>query len=225
MQTRRALPPWPIVVCVTVVVLVRIVSSQLDYRADVPWEDSAMEAGMGLSLLGFWFWPPRSGESLAPGPSLRLALQLGVVYLLLLGPCERAHDDHPVVKWILLHRPIYFFLLSHGIARLLTRLRLDANASIYEALGPTALFLFWGLMLPAGLQALPDDSPRALTALLLVVPLATFALLRIYVGRSVRGGPWWRELSSLSLRYWSLPVLFMLGELAAIFLGTIATLD
>jgi len=200
-------------------VVVRAVSSQLDYRSSVPWQDSAMEVGMGLTLFSFWIWPPLRM------PGLRLALQLGLVYLLLLGPCARAHDDDDVAKWILLHRPVYFFFLSHAFARLLARLRLDASLSVYEVLGPTALFLFWGLMLPMGLQALPKGAPRVLTAMLLLVPIATSVLLSIYFRRGAGDGPWWRKLGRLSRRYWSLPVLFLLGELSAVFFGVLVTLD
>lgn len=178
-----------------------------------------MEVGMGLSLFGFWLWPPHRGVG------LRLATQLGLIYLLLLGPCARAHEDDSVAKWVLLHRPIHAFLLSHGLARLLARLRLDASLPVYEVLGPTAVFLFWGLMIPAGSHALPDNAPKVLTAVLLVVPIATAMLLSFYFRRGAGVGRWWRKLAGLSVRYWSLPALFLLGELSAVLFGVWATLD
>lgn len=218
-KVKSAVPPWPVALCVFVVFVVRAVSSQLNYRFWVPWQESAMEVGMGLSLLGFWLFPPRRAVG------LRLAAQLGLVCLLLLGPCARAHEDDSVAKWVLLHRPIHLFLLSHGLARLLAQLRLDASLPVHEVLGPTALFLFWGLMLPAGSHVLPENAPKALTAVLLVVPIATAILLRVYFRRGAGDGPWWRKLAGLSVQYWSLPALFLLGELGSVLFGVWATLD
>ena|GEM_PF-6359210 len=223
---RRALPPWPIVVCVVVLIVVRAVSSQLSYSFVTPWQYSALEIGMGLTLFSFWFWPPHPRQPRGfSWLSLRLASQLGLAYLLLLPLCERACGSNDLEKWMLLHRPAHFFLLSHPFARLLAQLRLDARRPVHEILGPTALFLFWGLMLPAGLQVLRDDAPRALTAMLVVVPIATLVLLIIYFKRGAGDEPWWRALGRLCLRYWSLPVLFALGELCLVMCGVLATLD
>jgi len=223
---RTAFPPWPIVVSLVVVLATRVVGTQLSYGLWVPWQESAMEGAMAATLLSFWIWPPRRSD---PRRALRtggrLALQLGVVYLAFLPACVRAHGGNMVAAWFLLHRPLYSFLLIQPMARTLAELRLDPDRSVFEAWATAALFLFWGLMIPAILQGLAVDAPRALFWLRLVVPLAATFLMGVHLLRRYSVRTWWRELGSLIVRHWRLPLLFLLGELFAVLAGTLATLD
>jgi hypothetical protein len=225
-QVRTAIPPWPIVVSLVVVVATRVVGTRLSYGLWVPWQESAMEGAMAATLLSFWLWPPRTREGRrAVRTGARLALQLGVVYVAFLPACVRAHDGEMYAAWFLLHRPLFSFLLVQPMARTFAELRLDPVRSVFETWATAALFLFWGLMIPAVLQGLAVDAPRALFWLRLAVPLAATLLMSVHLlcRSSVR--TWWRELGSLVLRHWRLPLLFLLGELFTVLAGTLATLD
>ena len=223
---RSRVPPWPIVVSLVVIIATRVVSTQLAYRMRVPWQESALEGSMVATLLSFWVWPPRPNDARGAGRTGgRLAVQLVLVYLAWLPACVQAHAGDMAAAWVLLHRPLYSFLLCQPRARVLAELRLDPKRSTFEAWGPAALFSFWGLMIPAVLQGLAVSAPRFLLWLQLLVPVAATCLMSVHLARRSSVETWWRALGSLVLRYWRLPPLFLLGEFFTVLVGTLMTLD
>jgi hypothetical protein len=213
---RRLFPPLPVALGFLLVVVGRVVNSQLMFGEEPSWPEALMNAAMMATLATFWCWPPSPLR--LDWVAVRLTALLVVIYAVMAPLLPHEPRLQAGALYILsAYIPFFNFLLALRLARLFAHVRVDSTLPETTALGPCALFFLYALVVPAAVQSLRPGAPRLLTWLLLGVPLVSALCLGWYLrDRRRAGASVGRELGVLLWRTIELPLLFVLGQFSMI---------